>query len=218
MVCTSVWRIALPVCISFGTRNPAEVQTLQKVQGLCSEQSALSSPPLFILNYRFYGNIIALTAQKSSDCRRTSDNTFFSVVQMDPESVKQETGGKLPEFSSSANAQPEGHSAGCTGPVCMAHVFCTPLSKRTETWTRQWAVSNVASQPKARHFLQHLWISGLFDSRSMIKENVSEIFLLSEKGNKLFPNLCHVRASYTTKIFKLIFSQNLCSLKSGFFP
>lgn len=157
--------------------------------------------PLFILNYHFYGNIITLTAQKSSDSRHTSDNSFFSVVQMDPESVKQETGGKLSEFSSSANAQPEGHSAGCMGPVCMAHVFCTPLSKRTETWTRQWAVSNVSSQPKARHFLQHLWISGLFDSRPMIKENVSETFLLSEKGNKLFPNLCHVRASYTTQIF-----------------
>ena len=94
--------------------------------------------PLFILNYHFYGNIIALTEQKSLDCRRTSGNTFFSVVQMEPESAKPETGGKLPVSSRSASAQPGGHSAGYTGPGCVAHVFCTLLSNRTETWTRPW--------------------------------------------------------------------------------
>lgn len=104
---------------------------VQKVQGLFSEQSALSFPPLFFLNYRFYGNIIALTAQRSLDCRCTSENTFFFVVQMEPKSCETGgRGGKLPEFSHSASARPGRHRAGCTGPVCLAHVFCTPLSKR----------------------------------------------------------------------------------------
>lgn len=116
--------------------------------------------PLFFLNYRFYGNIIALTAQKSLDCRCTSDNTFFLVVQMEPKSCETGSrGGKLPESSHSASARPGRHRAGCTGPVCLPHVLCTPLSKRdghTDWAVGQWVTS--ASQPKTRHLLQHLCI------------------------------------------------------------
>lgn len=120
-------------------RAPASVQETppgtdpsDSVGPLLSTVSSFLSP-FFFLNYRFYGNIIVLTAQKSSDCRCTSDSTFFSVVYTVQRLVKQEAGeGGLPGLGPRA-ALRGAHEAGAPPSMFCALFKTRCLARQTDT-------------------------------------------------------------------------------------